>query len=258
MKHTSLALLILFVMMLSGCDDDEPVIPVVPVSKIRVESMSHGQFSYRAMGYDDRNRISELVLGTIDEEKDSIETVYYVTYQGDLIERIATEGDAHAFEYSYVNGKIAESREYANRRLMVMNQFFYDASGHVDVWAIKQATPGGEMVAVSRKAYSYDATGNTVTMEMESYDPITKGHELISTSKFLDFDDKKNSGSLFLILANPYHVQFKNNARTWRIENTNGTVGEAHFTYEYNADGYTTSQHDLDGDLEVTCQFELY
>jgi hypothetical protein len=255
MKNTSLALLFLFGTMLSSCDDKDPV---VPASKIRVSSMSHGQFSYRTLGYDDRNRISQVILGIIDEEKDSIETVYYVTYAGDLIERIATEGDAHAFEYSYVNGKIAESREYADRRLMVLNQFFYDASGHVDVWAIKQAAPGGEMVGVSRRAYSYDATGNAVSMELETYNPITRGHDLISTSKFLNFDDKKNSGSLFLILANPYHVQFKNNARTWRIENTNGTVGETHFTYEYNADGYAIAQLDLAGELEVKYQFERY
>jgi hypothetical protein len=254
MKAHILTLLCLTCALLFGCEHDENV---ATVPKLRVESMSHGKFQYRVNQYDDLNRISAVILGTIGETSDSSETLYNVTYQGDLVQRIASIDGSHTFDYSYVEGKLTESREYIDHHLETLNQFFYDATGHVDLWVTKQAS-GQETVPRERKAYRYDAMGNAVSMELEIYDPVTKGHEFISTSKFLDFDDKKNSGSLFINLYNPYHIQFRNNARTWRVENTNGSVGETHFVYEYNTFGYATNQRDLDGGLEIKYQFSRY
>ena len=236
-----------------GCDEDA----ITPTRKLRVEAMSHGEFHYRIIRYDERNRISELINGTIDETEDSVESVYHVFYKGNVIERISSEDETHVYEYTYHKGSILESREFVDHHLQVLNEFYYNASGQVDVWVTKQAA-GDVLVPLNRRAYRYDASGNAVSMELENYDPLTKGHVLVSTTKFLKFDDKKNSGSLFLNHDNPYHIQFRNNARTWRVENTNGMVGETHFTYEYNAEGYATSQRDLAGALEIKYQFVPY
>jgi hypothetical protein len=219
--------------------------------------MSHGESHYILLRYNDEGKIAEVVHGLIDEAADSVETVFYVAYRNGLVERISKEDGTLTYDYNYVAGKLSESREHVDSKLSLVHTFTYDASGRVGVWSTKRPE-GNAWMPVQRKSYGYDAIGNTVSMELETYDPVTRGHAFISTSKFLDFDDKKNSSALFLNFVNPDHVLFKNNARTWRVELANGSVGETRYLYEYNDEGYATMQRDVNDELEIKYKFAAY
>lgn len=237
-----------------ACDDEDPV---TPDQNLRVVSMSHGESHYSLLRYDEQARVIAIVQGNVDDSQDSVETEFQVVYKDGLIEKISSNDGAHTFIYTYSNGKIIESHEYVDFRLVYSHAFIYNDESQIDIWISKQ-NQSGVWIPLQRKAYRYDTRGNAIVMELENYDPATKGHELISTSKFLDFDDKQNTSALFLNMYNPYFTLFKNNARTWRVENTNGTVGETQYEYGYNAEGYTTSQRDLAGNMEIKYQFEQY
>lgn len=248
------AALCALVSLLTSCSGDEKIIPS---PAFRAKSMSQGAHQYQALQYDDDGRIMQVISGTVDEEADSAEVVYQVIYDGTRITKIIAESNAHEYRYRYDGDRITETREYLNDQPVWVNEFYYDANNRVDVWVVKQVIEG-EPVPSLRKSFAYDDSGNTVSMELETYDAVTKGHAWVSTSTFLDFDDKKNSSSLFMNLTHPYYNAFKNNARTYRIEAANGSVGETHYAYEYNDSGYTTVQRDVTGAFEVKYQFAWY
>ncbi|MEJ1240932.1 hypothetical protein WBG78_22490 [Chryseolinea sp. T2] len=248
-----LFILALLALMFNGCDDEDSN----PKPQRKSIAMSHGEFHYTILHYDDSDRIMRIVNGLIDDQSDSVEMIFYVIYNGPNIQRITAEDESQVFQYRYNDDRrMIETREYANGRVAFLHSFIYNEAGKVDAWMTK-AIDGDNETPISRKFYTYDESGNATSMELENYDPVTRGYALVSNSQFLDFDNKKNSSSLFLNFINPYHVQFENNARVWRIQNANGSVGETKYEYEYNADGYTTSQRDIEGELEILYSFDL-
>ncbi|MGC3943685.1 MAG: hypothetical protein QM762_03955 [Chryseolinea sp.] len=248
-----ICILLISALILIGCDDDHSN---NEQPKLKTIGMSYGDHHYSVLHYDERDRIVRVVHGLIDEDKDSVETLFHVIYSGANIQRIIASDESQAFRYVYNDGKLVESWEYANSQVVSKHSFIYNDAGQVDAW-ITKGMDGENEKPVSRKFYSYDGVGNATSMESESYDPTTRGYALVATSLFLDFDSKKNTASLFLNFINPYHVPFRNNARVWRVENSNGSVGETTYEYEYNADGYATSQRDVDGEFDILYHFNL-
>lgn len=238
-------------LILPGCDDDH----VEPNEEKKTITMSYGRYHYSVLHYDERDRIITMVHGLI-SETDPAESVYRIMYSGTKILRVVSISESRQFTYKYDGDRITESREYVEGKLATTHSFVYDDAGRVEVWLTKK-TEGSVTTPFQRRFFTYDAAGNATSVELEYYDAGTRGYEYISTSRFLEFDDKKNTASLFLNFENPMHRNFVNNPGVWRIENVNGSVGETKYAYEYNADGYTTAQRDLSGELEILYTFKL-
>lgn len=256
MKRTIQVALLLAATILTACDNDDDAKPV-PTPELRVTAVSHGKYGYNRLMYDDAGRISSVISGNVDDVGDSVEAVFEVTYKGRFIDKIVSTDDLQSYHYTYANGLLTETREYVNGELLMVHEFTYSTGNKVGVWVIRQAS-GDQLSPLQRMAYTHDAAGNTVEMEFEIYDPITKGHRLVSTSKFMDFDDKKNSASLFLNFTNPTYSMFVNNARIWKVESGNGTIGETRYEYEYNDEGYSTIQRDLGRSMEIKYTFAYH
>lgn len=254
MKTLVPALISIGCLVLIGCKDDDTV---TPSRKQRITAMSNGDIHYRILQYSDDGRVATVINGVIDESQDSVETVYHVAYDDDLIGQISSEDASHVYHYQYEDRRITESREYVDNALVILNEFYYDANGRVDLWVSRRGA-GEEVFPLDRKTFQYDVNGNVVATELEMFDPVTQGHVLISTVTFLNFDDKRNSSSLFMNFNHPYHIPFKNNARIWRVKNDTGAVGETHYEYEYNQDGYVTRQRDINGTTETRFHFTEY
>jgi YD repeat-containing protein len=250
----SFSLMLCAVVLFSQCSDNDPV---STTPKFRAEKLSHGDVMYRILRYGPKGRVSEVINGHVAEPGDSVETIYNLVYANNRIERIFSNDNQTEIIYTYVGSLLSESKEYTGGKLELVNTFVYDEADRVAVWSVKQILDD-ELSLVHREVFTYDGRGNATSMEYEMYDPITKGHALVSTTKWLDYDDKKNSASLFINFKHPYHQQFRNNPRTWRVENTNGSVGETHYAYEYNDEDYVIRQIDAKGELEILYHFAPY
>lgn len=235
-------------LILSACHDDESN------AGLKTIHMSYGRYHYSVLYFDKRDQVVKVVQGLRNNETDSGESTYKVMYSGSRIMRIISTTESRQYTYKYDGDRITESREYVEGKLATTHSFVYDGEGRVEVWLTKK-TEGLVTIPFQRRFYTYDASGNATSIEWENYDPATRGYQHLSTARFLEFDDKKNTMSLFLNFDNPTHVDFVNNPAVRRIENANGSVGETTYTYEYNADGYTTLQRDLVGGLDILYTF---
>lgn len=238
------------------CADPDAGPKPIGLKILRAEKMSYGKNSYRVLTYDDDNRISKITSGLLDEN-DSLETVYTVHYADGRIQKIATTGAAESIEFHYEGVKLIESLEYINNEVVRMNFFEYDNRDRVKTWIILQATTDGDFTPLTKKTFAYDTQNNAVQMEYFDYSPDVLDFVLVSTTHYKDFDNRKYSGAFFLNFYHPYHTLFQNNPRTWRVENANGSVGETHFTYEYNSEGYVTRQLASAGDFNIVYYFSM-
>lgn len=251
-KYFRTSFIALFVIV-AACSDENPL-PAQP--EWRAEKMSRGPLAYRLLEYDGDNRVSHVIDGLI-SDGDSIETRYAVIYSNGNIQRIADDTDSQVWKFKYDDSRIMETREYVDNQLIRLNTFEYDNHGHVVGWTLLLETSAMDFKPIGRLAFMYDAEGNAIKMEYYHHQPGQDAFELVSTTTYEDFDTYKNSGELFLNFSHPYHTLFKNNARTWRVTNTNGAEGVSTYTYEYNDGGYVTRQTESNG-LETLYQFSMH
>ncbi|MBL0743157.1 hypothetical protein [Chryseolinea lacunae] len=238
------------------CSDPDAGPKPIGLKTLRAEKMSYGKHSYRVLTYDNDNRISQITSGLLDEG-DSLETVYTVHYADGRIQKITTTGAAESIEFHYEGGRLTESLEYVNNAVERMNFFAYDDHDRVKAWVILQATADDDFIPVSKKTFTYDAQNNAVQMQYSDYHADVLDFVIVSTTHYKDFDNRKYSGAFFLNFYHPYHTLFQNNPRTWRVENSNGSVGETHFTYEYNDQGYVTRQLASAGEFDIVYEFSM-
>lgn len=255
MLHVRTIIIIaVFSLMVFSCNDSE----VKPsTGTLRARSVSHGDRLYQRLEYDLNGNVTTVANGSVSQELDSVEVIYRVVYEGTRIIRTVSESNGHEYKYRYVDNRIAETSEFVNGQSVAITSFFYGTQNRIEAWVTKHVQED-KPVPFQRKIFAYDNAGNTISMELESYDPISKGHLFVSTSRYSDFDDKRNSSALFLNFIHPYYAQFRNNARKISIELANGSTGVTNYEYEYNAAGYSTVQRDRSVGSEVKYEFETY
>ena len=235
MKKTPLFTPLLLPLLLLAACSDAPQ----PIRQLRAQSLSYGDLSYRIYHYDDKNRISSITTGLVNEG-DSANFTNHIRYDGDKIDKFEITDQA-IIDYIYDGDKIRETREYLSGVLIAIHHYTHDTHGRVITWEIERIRfEGEEPVPDNKYTYDYNADGNLITQQ--AYVFQESEYRLLHTITYEDFDDKKNSDILFLTdLYNFQHIKFKNNPRTWRLVNAgSGATAEEHFQFEYNEQGYVT------------------
>jgi hypothetical protein len=251
MKRTSLFLLSLM-LFLSGCEAEDPT----RLEQIRAKKMFYGDRSYRTLEYDKHDKLVRIIFGLIaDGQVD--ESVYSISYNDDLIDKILL-GDDWRIEYNYENGRVTESREVAHDIVTVTNTFDYDIKGRVTSVLIRVHGDRG-FTPWLKTDYEYNTNDNAIAMKQYVFDEDEREYIKGLEVEYEDFDKQRNSLEIFSAsFANLYMTNFRNNPRLWRVRQTNGTVGEIRYDFEYNDQGYATRQTPRAGGHPITFSFESY
>lgn len=249
-KNTPLYLLgvALFAM---SCESNGPS----PVVRLRAERMSYGDHSYRVLEYDDDNKVVRVISGLIDEGQ-ADESVYTISYIGSRVDKISLD-TRWSMDYKYVDDRVFETHEMVNGTLNSVNRFIYDANGRMTESYLLM-NDGGSLRESLKYAYEYDHRGNVTKTSEYLFDAAAGSYKNGPVIEYENFDDNPNAYGVFMSNFSNVYRHSPNNARTWRVRQMNGTVGQVTYSYEYNEDGFVIKQTPLSGGHVVTYSFEEY
>jgi hypothetical protein len=249
-KNTPLYLLGVALFALS-CESDSPV----PVVRLRAERMSYGDHSYRVLEYDDDNKVVRVISGLIDEGE-AHESIYMFSYIGSRVDKISLD-TRWRMEYKYDNDRVFETHEIVNGNLNSVNRFFYDASGRINESYLLMNDAGSLRDAL-KYTYEYDNRGNATRIREFLYNSASSSYDNGPVMEYENFDDSPNAYGVFISNFSNIYRYSPNNARLWRVRQTNGTVGEVTYAYEYNEEGFVIKQTPLSAGHVITYSFQEY
>jgi hypothetical protein len=249
-KNTPLYLLgvALFAM---SCESNGPA----PVVRLRAERMSYGDHSYRVLEYDDQNKVTRVISGLI-VEGEADESVYTISYVGTLVDKISLD-TRWRMEYKYEEGRVHETHEVVHGTLNSVNRFFYDASGNVSESYLLM-NDAGSLTEMLKYTYEYDGNGNATRIREFVFNHSTDVYDSGPVMEYEEFDSNPNGYAVFMSNFSNIYRTSPNNASLWRVRQTNGTVGEARYSYEYNEEGYVVKQTPTSGGHTITYSFQEY
>lgn len=257
MKNPINPLFLVFIFaLLAGCDQQDSD-PAPAEKQLRADKMSYGDIAYRQLKYNDQNKITHVLLGSIDGE-DTVKTLHEVYYNGDRISKINIQ-DEWELQYLYDGTLLVETHELMMGELFQKNKYSYDGQKRVITWEAFQKNSEGELAPVTKNEYTYSAANNVVQIKLYGYLDDSGEPTLISTIDYLEFDTKKNSFNLFFgNLYHPYHKMFQNNPHKMVVTQGNGTKAEEHYAYTYNGAGFVTKQESLTGGHPIEYTFQEF
>ena len=221
-----------------SCHDDAPA----PVKSRQLLPLRMELEDYtREFLYDDNHRISKIKTSSFFPGEVVLEstTGYFYDDEGQL-EKVETDS-GFRLDYTWEGGRIIRTDQYINDQPTEHYTFLYDEKGRLREYTTWQDIPEeGGLIPVQREVYLYDNRDNVTTQFLYYYDSGIKGHALLSSFEFADYDDHKDGEGLFdAYTINPGVVRRKNNPGKMVTRNRTGNaVMVDEYSYVYNADGY--------------------
>lgn len=223
---------------LASCDHSEPKRVRTPhVLPLRLEQLDF----IRAMEFDGNNRLLRVRNSHRMPNDVVLESTTEFLYGADgKLEKTLT-GDGNRLEFKWEDGKIVRTDEYLNNQFSQYHTFSYDNTGRLKEWTMWQDIPEfGGVVPKAKEIYLYDGKDNLTNQFLYYYNHSVRGHELLTSFEYSEYDDRIEAESLFNGYAfNPAAVFRKNNPGKMITRNKLGnTVMIDQYDYVYDLRGY--------------------
>ena len=242
MKIAYPTILFLLTALLLSCDSDE----VQPVRQRVVLPLRMELDDYkREFTFDDDHRISGVKNLSFYPGDVVLETNIQYSYSPDKKLTGISTNEGYRLVYHYEDGMIVRTDEYLNDNLSQYYTFSYDEKGRLNEYSTWQDIPEyGGVVAKAKEVYVYDNRDNLTFQFLYVYDPGTKGHDLLTSFEFSDYDYNPESESLFdAHVFNPGAMFRKNHPGKMITRNRLGNVGMVDtYSYVYDFRGYVTEK----------------
>ena len=239
MKTNFFPAIVLLSGILLSCDGNDAPLPhksrlILP---IRLELDDYK----RELIFDDQNRLSGVKTSSVMPDDVVLESTVQFFYGPDGRLHQAVADDGFRLEYTWQDDKIIRTDEYIENAFSQYYTFSYDERGRLKEFLTWQDILGeGEIVAKSKEIFVYDNNDNLTNNLLYYYDTGTKGHALLTSFEFSDYDNHVEVESLFDGYAfNPETVFRKNNPGKMVTKNGKGDIGFIdQYTYVYDSRGY--------------------
>ncbi|MCU0444940.1 MAG: hypothetical protein MUE85_08465 [Microscillaceae bacterium] len=228
---------------LTACQKDSDKTPAPtdpqpnPITKL-LKKVDLGGGDYQSLVYNTHKQLIEFKdinssLG------DFITEFEYVNTTESRLQKAIVDGIAE-YAYEYQNGKLLKIKQLFGDQ--VVNEYRYQYDGNGRLVQILAEAGEGSAEGNTRQVLHYNAQGNLNEVLLSAWNVQTQQFELISTTYYQDFDDKKNVEGWKLTFPTLMHLQLqKNNPRKVVIKDAQGElIAEATHTFEYDAQGYPT------------------
>jgi hypothetical protein len=240
MKLSYPTLIIASVLFLS-CDRTE----VEPVKPSRILPLRLELDDYkREFSFDASDRVTTVKNTSYMPGDVVLETIIEYHYDGDRLEKTVS-ANGYTLVYSYEDNRITRTDEYLGDQLTQYYTFSYDTDGRLKEYTTWDDIPEyGGVVPKARELYVYDNRDNLSHQFLYAYNHGIRGHELVSSFEFSEYDEYPEAESRFDAYAfNPQAVFRKNNPGKMVVKNRLGNTGMIDtYSYVYDASGYVTEK----------------
>lgn len=218
-------------------DPDNVIVPVEKPVKL-VKEVSSSATDFITFEYDADGNVTKHISQWQNGNGGLNKLTNVYAYSGGKLLQFSNEAGRALF--SYKNGVIEKSDNYAINGRKISTIFYHFRNGKLDSLIEQNANPLPDDVKETKISYQYYSNGNVSRIDFAYRKEFTDPFTITSSKVYVEYDNKKNpepDGVLGFYL--PGMLLQINNPIKVNVLNANGTVdGYSRYEYSYNTEGF--------------------